>query len=332
MNTATVNPSPNPAATSLPLPPTAGSEEIAATAPVARTTSPGIDPPSAQALAVPPPPSVPSHGGTARTSDVTAAVQTLNSIMDEFGTILLAQQRLREEGVDRGTDTAEAGEVNADNALERQREAMEATQRAQARANRLMGRAPRWVKKLIASLITVAGAVAGAFTGGVAAGLAVAGAILILAGDAVTKLLVKVGVDPEKAAWVGFAVKLVGTALSLGAGAAGGAASAASTASQAVQTATQVIGTATRVASSVNTALELGLGTAAAVFEFKADGFSADADEAGLDLELANDQQEDGVEVLREAQADYQRVLQRMQSWLTTQEQTSSALVAHLSA
>ena len=141
--------------------------------------------------------------------------------------------------------------------------------------NGLLGRAPRWVKKLVAGLITVAGAVAGAFTGGVAAGLAIAGAVLILAGDAVSKLLVKAGVDPDKAMWVGFAVKIVGTALSLGAGAAGGAASAAGTASQAVRTATQVIDTATKVATTLSAGAQLGLDATAAAFNYQADRASA---------------------------------------------------------
>lgn len=305
--------------------------ELTTTTAVTRTSAPAVLP-SAQALATPSALSLPSVGGPARAADVTAAVNALNAILDEFGTLLLAQQRVRSEGVERGADAASAGERSAETALERQREAMEATQRAQRRADGLLGGAPRWVKKLVAGLITAAGAVAGAFTGGVAAGLAIAGAVLILAGDAVSKLLVKAGVDPDKAMWVGFAVKIVGTALSLGAGAAGGAASAAGTASEAVRTAAQVINTATRAVGVVTAGAQLGLDATAAAFTYQADRASANADEAGLALDLAHDQQEDGVEALRDAHTDYQRVLTRMQSWLTTQQETTSAMVAHLSA
>jgi hypothetical protein len=318
--------------TSTPMSPTPAPPAPAEVTPVAPRTSTPVEPASAQGLVVPPPPTLPTFAGPARTVEVAAAVNTLNAILDSFGSILLAQQQLRTEGVERGTQSAEAGEANADNALERQREALEATERAQRRANGLLGRAPRWVKKLVAGLITVAGAVAGAFTGGVAAGLAIAGAVLILAGDAVSKLLVKAGVDPDKAMWVGFAVKIVGTALSLGAGAAGGAASAAGTASQAVRTATQVIDTATKVATTLSAGAQLGLDATAAAFNYQADRASANADEAGLELDVAHDQQEDGIAVLRDAHTDYQRVVTRMQTWLTTQQQTTSAMVAHLSA
>lgn len=327
-----VNTSPNPTTSPALPPPSTENVEVTATSTVTRTTTPGTEPTSAHGLATPPALSLPSLGGPARASDVTAAVRTLNAILDDFGTLLLAQQQVRSEGVERGADAAEAGEKSAETALERQREAMEATQRAQRRANGLLGGAPRWVKKLVAGLITAAGAVAGAFTGGVAAGLAIAGAVLILAGDAVSKLLVKAGVDPDKAMWVGFAVKIVGTALSLGAGAAGGAASAAGTASEAVRTAAQVINTATKVVTSVTAGAELGLDATAAAFTYQADRASANADEASLEVDLAHDQQEDGVEVLRDAHTDYQRVLTRMQAWLTTQQETTSAMVAHLSA
>lgn len=319
--------------TATPMPP-AQAPSVAATEvpPVSPRASAPAEPTSAQGLVVAPPPTLPSFGGPARSVEVAAAVNTLNAILDSFGSLLLAQQQLRTEGVERGTHAAEAGEASAESSLERQREAMEATERAQRRANGLLGGAPRWVKKLVAGLITAAGAVAGAFTGGVAAGLAIAGAVLILAGDAVSKLLVKAGVDPDKAMWVGFAVKVVGTALSLGAGAAGGAASAAGTASQAVRTATQVINTATKAVSVVNAGAQLGLDATAAAFNYQAERASANADEAGLELELAHDEQEDGVAALRDAHADYQRVVARMQTWLTTQQQTTSAMVAHLSA
>lgn len=283
---------------------------------------------SPQALAASPPLSRSIPSGQIRPGDLEAAVTALNAVMDGFGSLLLTQQQLRQEGVARGTDAAAAGERTAESALERQREAMEAMQRAQRRARGLLRRAPRWVKKLVAGIITAAGAVAGAFTGGVAAGLAVAGAVLILAGDAVSKLLVKAGMDPEKAAWVGFAVKLVGAALSFGAGFAGGATSAA-TSAMAVR---DGITLATRIISTANALADLGTGTAAAVFTFQASEASADADAAGLDIELANDDQQDAVEAMRDAHQTYQRVLQRMQSWLSSQQETRQALVAQLSA
>ena len=72
--------------------------------------------------------------------------------------------------------------------------------------------------------------------------------------------------------------------------------------------------------------------TTAAAFNYQADRASANADEAGLELDVAHDQQEDGIAVLRDAHTDYQRVVTRMQTWLTTQQQTTSAMVAHLSA
>lgn len=322
----------SPSTTSTPqaAPPVASSE-VSASATVTRAPT-LAELASVQGLATPPPPTLPSYAGPARTADVTAAVSALNAVLDSFGSLLVAQQQLRTEGVERGTASAEAGERSAETALERQREAMEATQRAQRRADGLLGGAPRWVKKLVAGLITAAGAVAGAFTGGVAAGLAIAGAVLILAGDAVSKLLVKAGVDPDKAMWVGFAVKIVGTALSLGAGSAGGAASAAGTASEAVRTATQVIDVATRAVTVANAGAQLGLDATGAAFSYQAERASGRADSAGLELDLAQDQQTDGIDALRDAHTNYQRVITRMQSWLTTQQETNSAMVAHLSA
>lgn len=322
MNVTSTPSSTTPVAPSSPPSAAQGATEVAE---VTRTTPlGGPDAPSLQALATAPRFSTPALGGQARPADVAAAVAALNTVLDGFGSMLLAQQQLRDEGVARGTAAAAAGERTAETALERQQEAMEATQRAQRRANRLLGGAPRWVKKLVAGIITAAGAVAGAFTGGVAAGLAIAGAVLILAGDAVSKVLEKAGVDPEKAGWVGFALKIVGTALSLGTGAAGGAASSATAVTEAINLASRVINVASTVA-------ELGTGVAASVFTYMADEASAESNEAGLVLDLARDGQEDAVTVLEEAHQTYQRVLERMQSWLTTQETTTRALAAHLS-
>jgi hypothetical protein len=306
----------------------AGAVETAERASAAAAPATAAPPTSAHALASAPALSVPLVGGQARTSDVAAAVNALNAVMDSFGSLLLAQQQLRQEGVARGTSAAEAGEQDAAIATERQREAMEATQRAQRRANRLLGGAPRWVKKLVAGIITAAGAVAGAFTGGVAAGLAIAGAVLILAGDAVTKILERAGIDPDKAAWVGFAVKLVGTALSMGAGFAGGATSAATSAS-AVRDGVML---ATRILDTASTVSDVGMGTAASVFTFQTSEASTDSDAAGLEVDLAQDAQGDAIEVVRDAHQTYQRVLERMQSWLSTQQQTTQQLVSHLSA
>lgn len=259
--------------------------------------------------------------------DVLAAVGYLNGIVEGLGALLMVQSVMRSDSIERSRSAADSNEERSAEALEQQQQAHEAAASARARASRLR-RAPRWVKKLIAAVITAAGAVAGAFTGGAAAGLAIVGAVLILAGEHLPDLLVKAGVDPERAAWTGLALKLAGTALSLGAGAAGGAATAGSTAAQI----SAIVERTTRIVSAVHGMVEAGLGGAEAVFTFRAADLDLEALEHGLTLEETAETQSDLTDFMRQVYERYARTVQRAEALLQTRDETQDALLAHISA
>lgn len=144
-------------------------------------------------------------------------------------------------------------------AAERRREAMAAAHRASRRAERWASHLPKWVGKLVKG-ITVAAALAGAAcTGGAALGLALAGAVLMFGAKGIQKTAIRLGMDPERAAYLGIACRIAGAALMVTSGGIGGAtAGAGSTGASTLANAAE---TASRVKQVVQATLEVASGT-----------------------------------------------------------------------
>lgn len=203
----------------------------------------------------------------------------------------LAAQSTR---ADRGA--VESHRIQEAEAAERRQEAMAAAQRASRRAERWAGHLPPWVQKLTKAITIIAGVAGAAFTGGTSLGLAIAGAVLILGSEGITKLAVRLGMEPERAQYLGMACQIAGAALMAGAGGAGGAGTATSTALA------RAVDTTERIRSVVDATLQVAQGTrdiGAAVNVAQSTNASLDADAHGLRGESADERMRQVLEAMQ---------------------------------
>ena len=142
----------------------------------------------------------------------------LGALIDPGVLLMALQSELRASGATSAELEVEGGEQRSEVAHAQRREALEKAEKAGRRARRLLHRAPPWIKKLVAGVISAVGAAASVYTGGASMGLAIAGATLLLASDGIVKALEAAGVDPKKTAWVGVALKVTGAVLSAASG------------------------------------------------------------------------------------------------------------------
>ena len=212
-------------------------------------------------------------------------------------------------------------------------ESNERARRAAGRANRMLGNAPKWVKKLIMSVVIAASAAATAATGGVAAGLAIAGAVLLIGAEGIAKAAVALGVSPEHARFIQLGCQIAGAALMAGAGFAGGATAATGaveTARTTAQTAQAIVST---TIETTNAAIAVDQGirtTGQAVATHRATQATTDAHAAGLEVDRAQQATVALLEDMRGSAASNQRVLATLEEVIETKHRTQDALLARM--
>jgi len=276
--------------------------------------------------------SVADHGvfGSAARPSPALLADVERVVADAMGVMLAAQARMQQAN-------GAVGSVQVMDAQERQRAAQEAFQRAGEAVERLAKKHgglfhKKWFKNLIKVVAAVVAVAATVVSFGSAGPLAIAGLVLILGADLITKGLVEAGIVPkDKAVWVAMAIKLVGVALTLGAGAAAGGAQAASTGVEAGSSAAQVasvIKNATDVIQGVLTLVTLGEQVDGAVIQHMLGQARATAtlerdrvDESGEDVE-------EGVAILQEVQSQHARIMGRISDMQTVREQSHDAVVS----
>lgn len=204
----------------------------------------------------------------------------------------------------------EDAQVDATQAAAQRAEARARAARAARRARRASGHAPKWVRKLLKAVLAVAGVAAAACTGGAAAGIAIAGLVLTLGAPAFEKTAEKLGLDPSKARWIGFACQLAGAALSSGAGIASapGAIGAARGAVDAGRTVAEVADTARSVVEGVTGLVDGARGAAGAVLERQVTNGQVAAEREGVRLEAAQDVIGELADALRLAMGHAERI------------------------
>jgi hypothetical protein len=187
-----------------------------------------------------------------------------------------------------------------DAALERERAIEKAIKKAHRRCHM-----PKWLRKLVKAIATVASAVVAAMSGG-AGVVALVGMVLLLTADHIGKLAVKLGMDPKKAKWLVVGLQAVGAAMSIVAGGMG-ATSLASSAAELARDTVKVVGAAVEAVGKV---VEGGYDIADASFQSQAAMAQASADRAGVQLDAAHLGLDDAMAVLREGLASLSRGLE----------------------
>jgi hypothetical protein len=185
-------------------------------------------------------------------------------------------------------------------ALERERAIEKAIKKASRRA-----RLPKWLRKLVKAIATIASAVVAVMSGGAGA-VALAGMVLLLCAKHIGKLAVQLGMDPQKAKWLVVGLQAVGAAMSIVAGGVG-ATSLASSAAQLARDTVNIVGS---TVGAVGQVLEGGYDIANAVFQKQADMAQAGADRAGVRFDAAQLGLDDAIAVLRDGLNDLARGLE----------------------
>lgn len=226
----------------------------------------------------------------------------------------------------------EDAQVDATQAAAQRAEARARAARAARRARRAAGHAPKWVRKLLKAILAVAGVAAAACTGGAAAGIAIAGLVLTLGAPAFEKTAEKLGLDPSKARWIGFACQLAGAALSSGAGIASapGAVGAARGAVDAGRTVAEVADTARAVVEGVTGLVDGARGAAGAAFERRVANGQAAAEREGVRLEAAQDAIGELADALRLAMGHAERIARFAADVMEVRNGTREALLGAL--
>lgn len=226
----------------------------------------------------------------------------------------------------------EDAQLDATQAAAQRAEARARAARAARRARRAAGHAPKWVRKLLKAVLAVAGVAAAACTGGAAAGIAIAGIVLALGAPAFEKAAEKLGLEPSKARWVGFACQLAGAALSSGAGIASapGAVAAARGAADATRTVAEVARTARSVVEGVTGLLDGARGAAGAVFERRAASGQVAAEREGVRLDAAHDAIDELADALRAAMGHAERVARYAADVVDVRNGTREAMLGAL--
>ncbi len=254
-----------------------------------------------------------SASGAISQADLSAAISI---VLDPFAMMTGLQAQLRDtqsttaqQGVEASSLRAEAAEAQKAEFLEK---AMEA-------ANRLTNRMPKWVKKLVGAVVTAIAAVGAIYTGGASLALAVAGVALMVAGEVVEKLAENGKIDPQKAAWVSLAFKVVGAALMAVSGNVSGVA--------ALPAALKTAATVVKVAVAVGQAAEAGVDIAHAKFQADASKLTISADGQQIVVDLALDDIEEETEAAKEIEARFQRTMRRIHAMVAAQGQAMDAAV-----
>ncbi len=206
----------------------------------------------------------------------------------------------RLESSSQGVESARRTSERA--ALERER----AIDNAIRQAGRGRRRMPKWLKKLLKAIATVASIVASAFSGGALAAVAIAGIVLMLAAPHIGKLAVKLGMDPDDAKWLVLGLQIVGAAMSMVSGGAAGAAGAAGGA-QAAQAAERAAELTSRIVGAATKIVEGSEQVAQSVFDSKATAAQLAADAASVRYDAASLGLEDAVGVLRDGMRSLER-------------------------
>ncbi|NOY92634.1 MAG: hypothetical protein GXP55_15710 [Deltaproteobacteria bacterium] len=182
-----------------------------------------------------------------------------------MSTMLLAQSQIQKIGNAVGaSQIADAGA--------RQRAAEEAFQAATkaveklAKQKRSLFNRFKWLKPLITAVAAVVAVAATVTTAGTLGPLAIAGLVLMLGADYITKGLVAAGIVPkDKAVWVTMGLKLAGAAMSLGAGLTSGASEGAEVVSSAASvSASAAAGAGGEVAAAISSEVAAAAAEAAA--------------------------------------------------------------------
>jgi len=220
-------------------------------------------------------------------------------LLDPALLLMVLQMELRDAGMASATLQLEQGAQRSEVAHTERQEALARAEEAGRRARRLLHRAPRWVRKLVSGVVAAVGVVAAAYTGGASLGLAIAGATLLLAGDAIAKGLERAGLDPASARWVAVGLRVAGTVLSAASGV--GAADALPSALGAADTVAEVVDASTQaLEGSQHVAQSLLLGRSERAL-LEADAAADRFEEAQEDAEEAMRGLGDVATVLRRA-------------------------------
>ncbi len=218
--------------------------------------------------------------------------------------LALMQWRSAEATGEAAEAGAERAEVDAESA-ERERRA--AFRRAMKHARKASRRLPRWVRRMISAVVSVAGAAGAAFSGGATAGLAIAGAVLLLASEYAPAVVEKLGGSERLARGFQIGMQIAGAALSLGAS---GAASAAASAGEAARSVADTAKLVTDVVEAAGTAVTSGDDLRVAGLSIALARDETAADGAGLRRDHARHDAGAAIDALREALARQQRALE----------------------
>lgn len=245
--------------------------------------------------------------------------------MDPSILVSIIQTELRDSSSLLGESQVEESALQAERMHDQEREALERAEEAGRRAERLMNRAPKWVKKFVSAVISAVGVIAAAYTGGASLGLAIAGAALLLAADTLVPLLEKTGaINAEQAGWMSFGLKVVGTVLMCCTGI--GASSAANIAPQAVETA----GTVARTVESTLAAVDGSLDAASAKFEGDHGEAMIDAGASSVDLAAAEAALAEEIDELGDSMEFFSRIAGRMSALAEAEGNARQAAVSQL--
>ncbi len=274
-------------------------------APIGSTTSPAESAPRRDTRRTSGTTGSPSSPPLSNEQQFTLAV-ALGGALDPMTAMMAMQTSVRDA-------RTRAGEASSESASRRSEgedaERMKSLKAAEEHLAKLLNqKLPDWAKKLIAAVMIIVAAVASVFTGGASMVLVAAAAVLLVAAAAVEKLAKEGKIDGKAGMITAVVLKLVAAVLMAVAGNAGGLAQAGSTAATVVQ-ATQVIATCVSTAQQAH---EARFQMTNAVHTYRADGEQIDAEEHGLNSEVAMDDMEAAIEAMKKLRTRFARISRRM--------------------
>lgn len=213
-------------------------------------------------------------------------------------------------------------------AAEHRQEAMAAAARAARRAERWARHRPPWVQKLVKAITLTAGIVGAAFTGGSSLGLAIAGTVLMCASKHIVNLAVRLGMDPERAQWLGLACQIAGAALMAGVGSAGGGMLSSLTSATTAARAAELAGRVGEVVSSVAQVAAGVRQVGTAVNEHRADEAELAGDAQSLRIEISEETMKQIVEEMQQTLETLRDSRERLLEIHGTDQRTSMETAA----
>ena len=237
-----------------------------------------------------------------------ATARALHGLVDPMAILFGLEARLRDVSTTMREHDAVASMRESESADARRLEQLEKAEKA---AKRALSRAPRWVRKLVGSVLSAAGAVASAFTGGASVALTVVGVALLVAGDVVERLAAKGVIDPDKAQWAVVALKVVGAIVMAVAGSGGfdrvadGVRHAGTTCARVIEQSVQLTKSAVDAHGSLRDGVD-------GVRSFRQGQWLLRADRQELAAEEANTELEDATDDLAAIQRRFARVAARL--------------------